>query len=116
MGAPVLVLTVRGRVSRRPRSAPLVYARHRGGLVVAAANGGSDRPPQWWANLGAAGRARVAVGSKIMDVVPTFASGAQRDEAWSAFLRAYPPARHYSDLSGRHVPVVVLYPVAGDVP
>jgi hypothetical protein len=44
---PMLVLTVTGRKSGKPRNVPLVYHRDGDRFAVAAAYGGSDVDPAW---------------------------------------------------------------------
>ena len=58
---PALLLTTTGRKSGEARTHGLTYCRDRGDVIVAASNGGSDRPPAWLLNLQAEPRAaRVA--------------------------------------------------------
>jgi deazaflavin-dependent oxidoreductase (nitroreductase family) len=51
IGVPSLMLTTTGRLSRRPRTVSLIYARDGDGYVVVASNAGLDRPPAWLRNI-----------------------------------------------------------------
>lgn len=107
-GAPMLVLEVRGRTSGQVYAIPLVFAELDGSLIVAAANGGADRAPQWLANLAHAGRAEVTLRGSTSPVAPEVCTGADADRAFARLVRCYPPAAHYEGLAGRPVPVVRL--------
>jgi len=68
---PCLVLTTTGRKSGQRRDSVLVYADDpasasdgRGGRVVVASNGGSDRPPGWLFNVQSDPAVRVQVGDE----------------------------------------------------
>lgn len=47
-GAPILLLTTRGRNSGKRHTTPVGFIEADGRLAVAAANGGSDRHPDWF--------------------------------------------------------------------
>jgi hypothetical protein len=55
-GSPVLLLTVKGRSTGVPRTAPVSWFEHDGGYVVVGSGGGSAGDPQWFRNLRRAGR------------------------------------------------------------
>src|SRR5207253_1884739 len=52
-GAPVLLLTARGRKTGKARTTPLLYLEDGDRLVVVASKGGAPRHPAWFLNLAA---------------------------------------------------------------
>lgn len=111
-GARVLLLTVPGRKSGIPHTAPVSYFEDKGGYVVTGTAGGSKQDPQWFRNLRAASRAQVELGSRHLDVEVHVASGAERDRLWREVVVARVPSfAAYEDKSGRVIPVAVLTPL-----
>ena len=84
-----------------------MYLRHGRDLVVVPANAGADRPPAWWLNLQAAGEGLVVLGPERRPIVPSVATGAERERLWQRF-RAVTPVEHYQRRCRRALPVVVL--------
>lgn len=110
LGTPILVLEVTGRRTGRTRATPLVFARAATGFVVAAANSGSDRAPQWYRNLLHDPRATVVLDGERVAVRARATNGVERDEMWSRVVAEYPPAAYYPDYTDREIPVLVLEP------
>ncbi|MGL1539776.1 nitroreductase/quinone reductase family protein, partial [Vibrio parahaemolyticus] len=50
-GAPVLLLTVKGRKTGKPRTSPLLYLEDGETIVVVASKGGAPEDPLWFKNL-----------------------------------------------------------------
>jgi deazaflavin-dependent oxidoreductase (nitroreductase family) len=106
-GSDVLVLETIGRRSGEPRATPLVYLPHGRDVAVVPANAGADRPPAWWLNLRAAGEGWVVLGPERRRIVPSIATGAERERLWARF-RAATPLEHYQRRCRRTLPIVVL--------
>jgi deazaflavin-dependent oxidoreductase (nitroreductase family) len=108
-GAPVLVLVTVGRRSGQVRNTPLIYTRDGESYILLAANGGNDRTPSWWLNLRASETADILVGGRRRRVrwreVP---AGEDYDRLFAAMCATYPPGRHYTEMTQRHMPVLVL--------
>lgn len=107
-GAPVFSLTVAGRRSGEPRTVMLILTRRGDDIVVGGSNGGNPKPPNWYLNLCAAGRAEVQVGKERWEVTARHAEGAEREECWHLLVRTYPDFATYQALTDRRIPVVVL--------
>jgi len=116
-GMPILLLTVAGRKTGIPRTAPVGYLRDQGRWIVAGSAGGMRDEPQWFRNLRAADHAITEVGGVTRDVTVTVAEGEQREVVWQQILMAYPFFAGYQDKAARQIPVAVLQaagePVAG---
>lgn len=110
-GVPLAIIETVGRRSGKPRRTPVIYVELDGERVlVMASNGGAQSPPAWWLNLSAAGRGRLTVHGVTREVVPRVAEGAERQELWGVFARAYPAIDEYTLFTDREFPLVVLSP------
>jgi deazaflavin-dependent oxidoreductase (nitroreductase family) len=67
-GDRLLLLTVHGAKSGRPRTNPLAYHRDGDRYVVAASMGGAPKHPAWYHNLVKHRRATIEVGDEKFDV------------------------------------------------
>lgn len=61
---PIMILTTRGRKSRKPRYTALEYRRHGSKIYVVSAWGGR---PQWYRNLLVNPRATVQIGAQVLN-------------------------------------------------
>ena len=109
-GSPVLILTVNGRKSGQPFSAPVAYFERDGGWLVVGSAGGSPQEPQWFKNLRATDHAVVELGDERRDVAVRVLDGAERDQAFDQVLTENPGFAAYEQKSGRTMPVALLTP------
>ncbi|MGZ6753622.1 MAG: nitroreductase family deazaflavin-dependent oxidoreductase [Nocardioides sp.] len=109
-GLPELMLTVPGRRTGVLRSTPLLCVPHEGGWLVAGSNWGGPTPPQWVANLEAAGAATVCWHGREVPVTAHRAVGAERAELWAVMLRTWPNYAKYAERTEREIPVLRLTP------
>ncbi|MEU0095896.1 nitroreductase/quinone reductase family protein [Kribbella sp. NPDC006257] len=111
-GLPVLLITVPGRKTGTPRSAPVAYFEDDGRYVVTGSAGGTKTDPQWFRNLRAAPSAQVQIGESRYDVKARVADGAERDRLWQDVVLARAPFfTKYEEKAGRIIPVAVLTPI-----
>ena len=111
-GLPTLLLTTTGRKSGRPRTVPLLYARHGDALLVVGSNWGQRQDPAWALNLLANPRATVAVRGKSRPVRARVIEGEERERVWNSILtKNWPGYENYAERSGRHINVFALEPV-----
>ena len=108
--APVLLLTVIGRKSGEPRTAPLLYAVDGDGYVVVASSGGMPNNPQWYRNLLVTPEVEVQVGAKIMKMTATEADSAERERLWPLVTSVYADFDTYDEWTDREIPVISLQP------
>jgi deazaflavin-dependent oxidoreductase (nitroreductase family) len=110
-GLPVLLLTVPGRKTGKPRSVPVAYFEHDDGYLVAASAGGAKANPQWIHNLKAARQARISIRERQYDVDARVTAGVERDELWQNVVLARAPFfGEYEVKSGRTIPLALLNP------
>lgn len=110
-GAPVCLLTTRGRKSGRPRSVPLLFLVDGDDLVVVASQGGAPRHPGWYFNLSANPLAEVQIGGRRFSVTAHTVDEADKAALWPRLVALYPPYETYRRRTARSIPVVRLHPV-----
>ncbi len=106
-GAPVLVLTTKGRRSGEERDSPLIYQPYEGHHLIVASNGGFN-VPAWYLNI----QEEPTVQAQIKDDKFTArARTAKPDEKpgmWRAMTEVWPDYDDYQERTDREIPVVVL--------
>ena len=110
-GAPLLLLTVRGRKSGKARTLPLIYLDDGGELVIVASKGGWPDHPLWYKNLQANPSVEVQLGAKTSMMLARTANAEERARLWPRLVALYAPYADYQSWSDREIPVVVLSPV-----
>lgn len=94
--ARVLLLTVVGRRSGRPRTTPLFYLRDGTRLVVCNVRPVGERSNPWVANVRAAGRVMVEIGGQRREVRAREADAEEVARYWPGFVRLWPTYdRHF---------------------
>ncbi len=111
-GAPCLLLTVTGRKSGQPRTAPLMYGRDGDDYIIVASKGGMPTSPAWWFNLRSNPRAEVEVGAERHRVTAEQVEGEERERLWRLMTGIYPSYDAYQRKATRVIPVVRLRPTA----
>jgi deazaflavin-dependent oxidoreductase (nitroreductase family) len=107
----VLLLTVPGRRTGRPRPVCVRYLDTDDGFVVWGTGSGSPTDPDWFRNLRAADRARVQVRERVLVATPRELLGEERDRAWhDVVLARAPEVERYATRAGRVIPVALLVP------
>jgi deazaflavin-dependent oxidoreductase (nitroreductase family) len=109
-GAPVLLLTTRGRRSGQPRTAPLLYLADGDRIVVVASKGGMSQHPLWYRNLEARPECEVEIGRERRAVRARVASPAEKRELWPRLVALYRDYDDYQARTERDIPVVILEP------
>ena len=111
-GADMLLLSTLGRRSGQPRVTPLLYVADGERFVVVASNAGDDRHPAWLLNLRKQPAAEIQVGARKLRVQAREASDVEAERLWPKLLASYKNFRGYRTSAKRHIPVVVLDPIA----
>ena len=113
LGAPVLLLETTGARSGEKRSTPLVYATHRGAIVLIASNGGSPHNPAWYFNIRAHPQVQCTIRGKKRAYTARVLDGHERDDAWQRATEMFPGyATYAARAESREIPLIVLSPVA----
>jgi deazaflavin-dependent oxidoreductase (nitroreductase family) len=109
-GAPVCLLTTKGRKSGQRRTVPLLFLTDGDDLVVVASQSGAPVHPGWYFNLVADPVNEVQVGRRCFAVVARTVSEAEKAALWPALVAIYPPYEVYKQRTTRSIPVVRLSP------
>jgi deazaflavin-dependent oxidoreductase (nitroreductase family) len=113
VGAPILLLTTRGRKSGRRRTLPLLFLKTDRGYAIVASYGGSDRHPAWYLNLVAEPEVEIQVGPFRRKAIAETVDAERRAELWPKLLSLYRGYDDYQARTEREIPVVEITPVAG---
>lgn len=107
-GMPVLLLTTTGRRTGKARTTPLTYFEFGDDLVVVGSNGGEDRPPSWWRNLGDDPHAAISIGTRSQAVTARPATPEEHARFWPVITEVNPGYAAYARRTTRPIPLVVL--------
>jgi F420H(2)-dependent quinone reductase len=100
-----------GAKSGIKRTAPLLYVRDGGDVVLIASKGGYPKHPAWFHNLKANPETTVQVGGEVLPVRARTATAEERGRLWPLAEKAWPGYRTYQKRSqGREIPIVILEP------
>jgi deazaflavin-dependent oxidoreductase (nitroreductase family) len=107
-GRDVLILTSTGARTGKTRWNPLVYTKDGDRFIIAASKGGGPTSPDWYHNLVANPSAVIEVGSDVISVEASIATGAERDRLYAQHAANMPQFHEYAKNTTRTIPVVVL--------
>jgi deazaflavin-dependent oxidoreductase (nitroreductase family) len=107
-GTPMLLLTVTGARTSRPRTVPVAYLDDGDRRLVAASNLGARKNPDWYYGLVAHPDVSVEVGDETYGATAIALHGDERDRAYSRWLHRYPCLAGHQARSGRTIPMVAL--------
>jgi deazaflavin-dependent oxidoreductase (nitroreductase family) len=107
-GAPLLLLHTTGARSGQERVNPMMYRKVGDHLAVFASKAGAPTNPDWFHNLVANPAVTAEIGTQTLPFTARVATGAERDEIWSAQKADYPGFADYETKTTRQIPVVIL--------
>jgi len=111
-GAPLLLLTYRGRRSGQWRRTVLIYGRAEGDYLIVASKGGAPSHPEWYLGLQAHPEAWLQVGADRFPVTARTASPEEKARLWDGMVKIYPDYADYQEKTERDIPLVILTPSA----
>jgi deazaflavin-dependent oxidoreductase (nitroreductase family) len=109
-GAPIVLLTTKGRKTGRERTNPLMYQPDDGRILVFASKGGAPEHPDWYTNLLANPDVTVEVGTDRYEARATEVTGEERDRIYSKQASQFPNFAEYQAKTDRTIPVVAIVP------
>ncbi len=107
-GAPILLLTTRGRKSGEPRTIPIIFTPYGRSHVIIASKGGSPTHPKWYLNILDDPRVEVQVKAEKFAAVARTAPSPERERIWTEARKIWPNYDIYQSRTSRQIPVVVL--------
>ena len=107
-GAPILILTTKGRKTGKERTNALIFQPHGDDYLVVASKGGADAPPAWYLNLVDDPNVTVQVKGDRFAAHARTATPEEKPELWSTMTAVWPDYDNYQTKTDREIPVVVL--------
>ena len=111
-GAPLVLLTYKGRKTGQWRRTCLIGAEHNGVYLLVASYGGADKHPAWYPNLVENPDAWLQVGSAMIPVVASTATPEEKPALYEFMVGLYSGYAEYEKKTSRDIPVVILTPVS----
>jgi F420H(2)-dependent quinone reductase len=109
-GAPVVILSTRGRHTGKIRKAPLMRVERDGRYAVVASLGGAPKHPVWYHNLVANPEVTLQDGPEVFEMIARELTGDERADWWKVATEAWPAYDDYQAKTERVIPVFVLEP------
>ena len=109
-GAPVMLLTTKGRKSGEPRTTPLLYLRDGNDIIIVGSQGGMSKHPLWYFNLEANPDCEVEIGSTRTLMRARRVSDDEKAALWSRLTQMYRDFDDYQARTERNIPVLRLSP------
>ncbi|MCL5048340.1 MAG: nitroreductase family deazaflavin-dependent oxidoreductase [Firmicutes bacterium] len=110
-GLPVIIITMRGRKSRKIRKSPVMRVEYAHQYALVASKGGSDHHPDWYYNLlSDPTEVYIQDGANKFPVTIRELSGDERTIWWNRAVTAYSPYADYQSKTTRLIPVILATP------
>ncbi len=109
-GAPVCLITMKGRKTGLWRTTPLIHIPNAEGIVLVASQGGMSKNPIWYNNLTAHPQCSLQVGYQKRAMVARQASDEEKEKLWPTICSVHPGFQDYQDKTNRNIPVMVCSP------
>jgi deazaflavin-dependent oxidoreductase (nitroreductase family) len=109
-GAPVCLLTVRGRKTGEPRTVALLYLADGDDVIVVASLGGMSKHPIWYRNLEANPDVTLQVGATERQMTARRVSDEEKALLWPRLVAMYRDYDDYQRRTTRNIPVIRLSP------
>jgi deazaflavin-dependent oxidoreductase (nitroreductase family) len=110
-GAPVCLVTAKGKRSGTPRTVALLYLAAGDDVVLVASKGGMSHHPAWYHNMMANPDVEVEIGRTTRRMRARRASDAEKAALWPRLVAMYRDYDAYQARTTRDIPVLILSPV-----
>jgi len=109
-GRPVMLVTMTGAKTGRPRTIPLMYVPYKDGVIIVASQGGAPKSPVWYNNLVAHPDIVVQFRNQRMNLRARQVDDAEKAEVWPICVQHYHEYDDYQKRTDRNIPVFVCEP------
>jgi deazaflavin-dependent oxidoreductase (nitroreductase family) len=109
-GAPLVLITTKGRRSGTWHRTCLIGTSDGENVIVVASTGGAPKHPVWYLNLEANQRVWVQQGARSFWTTAHTATPEEKPRLWEKMVGLYPDYADYQTRTDREIPVVVLTP------
>jgi deazaflavin-dependent oxidoreductase (nitroreductase family) len=107
-GAPLLLLTTKGRKSGEWRRTCLIGSSYVDEFLVVASIGGAPKHPVWYLNLVENPRVWLQVGGETFWATARTATPEEKPARWDFMVGLYPDYADYQTKTDRQIPIVIL--------
>jgi deazaflavin-dependent oxidoreductase (nitroreductase family) len=107
-GAPILLLTTKGRKSGQQYTTPLIYGKDGDRYLIVGSRGGADEHPQWYLNLVANPEIEVQVLADKFRARASTAEGEEKARLWKTMTSVWPAYDEYQGRTKREIPLVII--------
>jgi deazaflavin-dependent oxidoreductase (nitroreductase family) len=107
----LLLLHSTGAKTGAERISPLACQKVGDAYAIFASKAGAPANPAWYHNLLAHPKARIEVGTDVIDVTARVADPEEREPIWTRQKENAPNFAEYEQKTDRQIPVVILEPV-----
>ncbi|MGD0751017.1 MAG: nitroreductase/quinone reductase family protein [Anaerolineales bacterium] len=108
----ILLLHSRGHRSGKRHVTPIAYFYTDGFYFLVGSNWGREQNAGWYYNLLAEPHTIIEVKGRTIPVEAHPAESPQYDRLWEYAIQRHPPYLHYKEMTKRHIPIIILKPVA----
>ena len=109
-GAPVCLVTMKGRRSGQPRTVALLYLLDGDDVIIVASKGGMSKHPLWYLNLEANPDVEVQIGATTRSMRARRVPDEEKAALWPRLTAMYPDYDDYQARTTRDIPVLRLSP------
>ena len=109
-GRPVMLVTMKGAMTGKTRTIPLMYVPYKEGVIVVASQGGAPKSPVWYKNLVANPEVVVQYKSHKMNLRARQVDDAEKAAVWPVCVEHYHEYDDYQKRTDRNIPVFVCEP------
>ncbi len=110
-GRRVMLVTMTGAKTGKPRTIPLMHGPYEEGVIVVGSQGGAPKSPVWVKNLLANPDVVVQCESKKMKLRARQVDDAEKARLWPICVQHYREYDDYQRRTDRNIPVFVCEPV-----
>jgi deazaflavin-dependent oxidoreductase (nitroreductase family) len=107
----ILLLHTVGRKSGKQFVTPIAYFHTGGFYFLVGSNWGKEKNAAWFYNLMVRPQTTIEVKGRKIHVEAQQAEGPEYDRLWTYATEHHPPYLHYKEMTGRHIPIIMLKPV-----
>jgi len=109
-GAPVCLVTTKGRRSGQARTIALLYLIDGDDVVLVASKGGMSHSPGWYHNMMANPDVEVQTGNTRHPMRARRATDGEKARLWPRLVAMYRDYDDYQQRTTRNIPVMILSP------
>jgi deazaflavin-dependent oxidoreductase (nitroreductase family) len=107
-GAPILLITTKGRRTGQQRTIPIIFAYDGDACVIIGSKGGSPTHPKWYLNILEEPRVEIQIKGEKFEAVTRTAESPERERLWAEVMKVWPKYDEYQSRTSRRIPVVVI--------